>query len=496
MYPKQITRKTIVAGKISQSANPRNSSVNKPLLNTALKRRNNLEIPLSDDNSNMKMSKMISSTYSVGDYGALEELPSLESVNDTLYPDFFCRKCNQCRVKCNFNNPMLDRKNIQLKTQHLTEITNQLSKPSFYKILNSEMIREMFKMVKSNVFRTFPPIPILVTVPLLGDELAYNIFESSWPHLELIYNIIIKFLENPLCDISLLQTIINEKDINRFFSNLNSPDQRERNCLKQLIHRFYLRFVHFRPYIRQVINHHFYTFISEKTFFFGINELLETMIPIINGYSVPFKEEYLQFYHCILLPLHSSDYLYSFHENLTTCVTIYLQKSMALCRDYLKALLIQWPVSSTIKELLFVGFIEQLFDYITDDIFVEIMKPLTKHMCFLIISNNFRVSESAMLLWKNDRFVELISSNHQVLFPYICPALYKTGMNHWSSVIKNIAVSVIRICMDSMPPEEAASFNKQVKNNEVKSMKKLQTKKQIWLYIEKLAFEQDNNQTL
>jgi serine/threonine-protein phosphatase 2A regulatory subunit B' len=270
--------------------------------------------------------------------------------------------------------------------------------------------------------------------------------------------------------------------IARFLMLFNASDQRERDALKMVLHRLYLKFVQQRPLIRQAIQHIFYTYIYETRYFSGITELLEIMISIINGYAVPLKQEHIDFLKNILLPLHTSYYLHLFHSNLFFCVMQYVQKDPSLIPMVIKELLRLWPIWCSLKELLFITNIGKLVDMASEEQFVGLSVPLFHKIGQCITSNNFQVSEAGMLLWKNDRFVQFTTVHAKDLFPIICPYLYKTGTNHWNTAIKNLAVSVIRICMETSPAVFEA-FSKTMKAQEQVEMERMTMQKSTWKMV-------------
>lgn len=492
MPPRTVVRRSVITqkmgNKVAQSANPRAAVPSLLKLNQVLKKRQNLVTPHSEGQANIKYDRYISSTYSVGDYGQIEELPELESVEPSEYNNLFRKYLMQCKVKCNFSNQLADIKNINMKTKFLNSIVRQVSTPDFIKIVDKDTLVEFFMMLKSNIIRYAPPIPDLARVPMMGDDITDTIKEASWPHLELVYKCFQCFLENPKMDPKTFVDNITPTFLHRLIALFNTPDIRERTVLKLLVHRIYLRFNVHRPAIRAEMQNCLFTFLFEEKFFCGVNEILEIFMSIINGYSVPLKQEHLRFFHSILLPLHGSDYYHSFADNLAICIGQYVQKDASLMVDFFKGLLQYWPKSSTVKEVMFIEQLDHILEVISDEQFDEIRTRLFDKIGDLVQSNAFRVSEAAMILWRNDRFVELSIKYSNEILPIICPRLYATGMQHWNAAIKNLAVSVIRICMDSVSQEESAQFNQSVKNNEETSQAALQMKKQTWLAIENMAF--------
>ena len=493
MPPRTVMRRSVLAqkigAKVAMSANPRAAVPSLMKLSQVLKKRQNLTVPQSEEQSNMKFSKFITSTYSVGDYGQIDELPGFDDLQPAAYNELFRKYVMQCKIKCNFIDQVSDVKNINLKTQYLKEIINQVKTVEFYKIVDQQSLKEFFNMFKSNVIRYTPPIPPLAKVPMMGDDITDNILEASWPHLELVYQSFQTFLEAPKMDPKTFIDNITQPFLHRLIGLFSTFDQRERNVLKLLVHRLYLRFNAMRPTIRQEMQNILYTFLFEEKFFCGINEILEIFMSIINGYAVPLKQEHLVFFRKILIPLHSSDYYHIFSENLAMCIGQYIQKDPSLMVDFFNGLISLWPRQSAVKEIMFIEQLDHILEVLTDEQFEAIKTKLVNKIGELVQSNAFRVSEAAMLLWRNDRFVELCIKYANDVLPLVCPCLYNTGMSHWNSGIKNLAVSVIRMCMETVNQEDSAAFNQTIQKNDEDAKAQLQRKKQIWLEIENQAFE-------
>ena len=479
---KKISVKSNTGKAVTGKAAGRGAGANAANANQVLKNRPVMTLPRAEMDQEIGLTKLVSSVYSRDQYGQIEDLPLLSSVSEDNFNELMKRKLQQCRIICDFVNPMGDLPNKQKKTMYLSEILDHISQPRYFKLFEPETFKEFFSMLKVNIIRAFPPIPALAKVPMIGDDINDTIYESAWPHLELVYQIFQRFLESSLMDPNQFVSYIDAPFIAEFLNQFNSTDQRERDALKMVLHRMYLKFVQQRPLIRQAIQHVFYTYIYETRYFCGILELLEIMISIINGYAVPLKQEHKDFLIRILLPLHTSYYLHLFHQNLFYCVMQYIQKDQSLIPIILKELLKLWPVWCSMKELIFVTELGKILEMVSEEQFVGLMEPLFRKIGQCITSNNFQVSEAGMLLWKNDKFVQLTTAHAKELFPIICPDLYKTGTNHWNTPIKNLAVSVIRICMETSPAVFEA-FSKTMKAQEQQELEKMMNVKATWKMV-------------
>ena len=62
-------------------------------------------------------------------------------------------------------------------------------------------------------------------------------------------------------------------------------DPRERDYLKTTLHRIYGKFLSLRPFIRRAMSEIFFHYVYETERHNGINELLEILGSIINGFG-------------------------------------------------------------------------------------------------------------------------------------------------------------------------------------------------------------------
>jgi hypothetical protein len=107
-------------------------------------------------------------------------------------------------------------------------------------------------------------------------------------------------------------------------------------------------------FIRKSINMIFYRFIYETERHNGIAELLEILGSIINGFALPLKDEHKMFLLRALLPLHKVHHVSMYHQQLSYCVTQFVEKDPDLSEQVLKYILSFWPRTFSAKEVRFV----------------------------------------------------------------------------------------------------------------------------------------------
>lgn len=482
---KQPPGLAVKLGKTPMSANPRVIERS----NLILKNRQRLCTPRSDMLQTMGIQKMITSSYAATNYGVMQQLPELSGVPPNNYNDVMRKKLKECCTICNFGDPKADVKNKQTKSKYLSEIHEHIQSSRYFQLIDGETFDALFEMIEKNIFRDLPPVPPLSKVPFFGDDIKDSLLEASWPHLDTVYQIFMRFLESQQLVVAQHMKRFDDHFLTKFFGLFNSTDPRERESLKNILHRLYMKFNQIRPKMRAIMQQIFFTFLYDTKFFNGINELLEFYVSIINGFTVPIKPSNLKFLTQILIPLHSSDYYQSFQENLFYCIIQYIEKDSTLIPFVIHSMLRYWPNNSW-KALLFLSELSTLIDSMTEDQFKVVMIEVFSVISRCIESPSFQISETAILLWKSDNFIILFAQYATNLFPMVIPSLYRAGKYHWNAAIKNIAISVLRICMQ-VAPEVYDQVYKALEEIEKINNQKITQERGAWNELQQQAADFD-----
>lgn len=111
-----------------------------------------------------------------------------------------------------------------------------------------------------NLFRTLPP-PSNPNGAEFDPEEDEPTLESSWPHLQIVYELFLRFLESPDFQPNIAKRHIDSQFVLRVLDLFDSEDPRERDFLKTVLHRIYGKFLGLRAFIRKQINNVFYRFV-------------------------------------------------------------------------------------------------------------------------------------------------------------------------------------------------------------------------------------------
>ncbi|CAK9304468.1 unnamed protein product [Gordionus sp. m RMFG-2023] len=427
-----------------------------------------------------------SSRYNLNSLTELKPLPLFKDTPQTEHQDLFVKKLQQCCVIFDFMDPMSDLKSKEVKRACLNELIDYVTNSRG--ILSEPVYQEVIRMIEVNIFRTLPPTENQDYDPDEDDPAQ----EASWPHIQLVYDFFLRFLESPDFQPTIGKKYIDQKFVMKLMDLFDSEDPRERDCLKTVLHRIYGKFLGLRAFIRKQINNIFLRFIYETEKFNGISELLEILGSIINGFAQPLKTEHKQFLSKILIPLHKTRPLAMFHPQVAYCVVQFLEKDPTLTETVVKGLLKYWPKTSSQKEVMFLGELEEILGVIEPVQFPKIEVPLFKQIAKCIASPHFQVAERALMMWNDDYILSLIEENNQTIMPIMFPSLYRISKEHWNQNIVGMVFNVLKNFMD-MNSTLFDTLTTNYKNERNKEKQKEKEREETWQKLEALSIDTDHH---
>ncbi|XP_024983909.1 serine/threonine protein phosphatase 2A 57 kDa regulatory subunit B' beta isoform-like [Cynara cardunculus var. scolymus] len=373
--------------------------------------------------------------------GTVEALPLFRDVPVSERQQLFYRKCRVCRFQFDFSDTLKMAREKEIKRMNLVELVDYVQSGSG-KITEGNQ-EEMIQMISVNIFRCLPPSSHEHTGSEnieTDEEEPY--LDPSWLHLQLIYELLLRYVVSSDTDAKVAKRYINHSFVLKLLDMFDSEDPREREYLKTVLHRIYGKFMVHRPFIRKAINNIFYRFIYETQRHNGIGELLEILGSIINGFALPMKEEHKLFLVRALIPLHKPKPIAMYHQQLSYCITQFVEKDNKLADTVIRGLLKYWPVTNCQKETLFLGELEEILEATQAAEFQRCMVPLFRKIGRCLNSPHFQTAERALFLWNNEHIVSLIAQNRNVILPIIFESLEKNVESHWNQVVHGLTVNV------------------------------------------------------
>ncbi|KXS15101.1 B56-domain-containing protein [Gonapodya prolifera JEL478] len=424
-----------------------------------------------------------SSRFHVTEKVELEKLLSFKDVTPAERQELFIKKIQQCNVIFDFTDAAADLKGKEVKRQTLTELVEFLTNNRG--IVTDPVYSEVISMFSINLFRPLPP-QVNPSGDAFDPEEDEPVLELAWPHLQIVYEFFLRFIEHPDFNTNVAKKFIDQHFILQLLDLFDSEDPRERDFLKTTLHRIYGKFLNLRAFIRRSINNVFFQFIYESEKHNGIAELLEILGSIINGFALPLKEEHKVFLTRVLIPLHKARSLSLYHPQLAYCVVQFLEKDPSLTEEVVLGLLRFWPKVNSPKEVMFLNEMEEILDVIEPTEFQKIQDPLFKQIARCVASPHFQVAERALYYWNNDYIINLIQDNATVILPIMFSSLYRNSKTHWNRTIHGLVYNALKLFMEISPKLFDECTNKYKLTRQFER-KKLKEREEMWMKVEHLA---------
>ncbi|KAE8678770.1 Serine/threonine protein phosphatase 2A 59 kDa regulatory subunit B' zeta isoform [Hibiscus syriacus] len=411
---------------------------------------------------------------------AVEPNLAFNDVSNPQKPNLFISKLNLCCEVCNSSDPGKTTTEQDLKRQTLIELVDFVS--SGCAKFNEPAIAAMCKMCAINLFRVFPPKYRSNTASGEVDD-EEPMFDPGWSSLQLVYDLLLQFIGYNSLDVKVAKKYMDHSFILRLLDLFESEDPRERDCLKTILHGIYGKFTVHRPFIRKAVSNIIYSFLYETERHSGIGELLEIFGSIISGFALPLKEEHKMFLCRALIPLHKPKSVGAYHQQLTYCVVQFVDKDPKLANSVITGLLKYWPVTNSQKELMFISELEEILEMTSMADFQKIMVPLFLRIACCLNSFHYQVAERAHMLWNNERVLNLIRHNRQVIFPLVFPALERNSRNHWNQTVLNLTKNT-RKTLFEMDEELVAACERKLEEENSHLNEATEKRKLTWERLE------------
>ncbi|GMJ08210.1 hypothetical protein like AT3G26020 [Hibiscus trionum] len=418
-----------------------------------------------------------------------EALPAFKDVPASERQNLFIKKLNLCSVVFDFTDPTKHLKEKEIKRQMLLQLVEDVTSANGK--FSDAVLQEIVKMVSANLFRSLNTQPrenkVVEGLDLEEEEPS---MDPSWPHLQIVYEFLLRFIASPETDAKLAKRYVDQSFITKLLGLFDSEDPREREYLKTILHRIYGKFMAHRPFIRKAINNIFFRLIFETEKHNGIAELLEILGSIINGFALPLKEEHKVFLVRVLIPLNKPKCLAMYHQQLSYCITQFVEKDCKLADTVIRGLLKYWPITNSSKEIMFLNELEEVLEATQPTEFQRCMIPLFHQIARCLNSLHFQVAERALFFWNNDYIENLIIQNRKVILPIIFPALEKNARNHWNQAVHSLTLNVRKIFYD-LDPDLFKECLLKFQENESKEDETKAKHQNTWKRLEELAENKD-----
>jgi serine/threonine-protein phosphatase 2A regulatory subunit B' len=385
------------------------------------------------------------------------------TIEKQLPKEVFIKKLQISSTIFDFSDDLKDQKGKAERLEALQELKDMLNEVKYLNMYFIPHIELVFEMIQKCLFR-----PLIVVKRQKsessesGKEEDEVYRDPGWTHYQGIYEIFLKIVINDSTDVKNLKMLVNVSFIHNLIELLNSEESREREYIKTILHRLYVKIIPRRKIIRKAMSEVFLAMIHEDKKFNGANELLEILSSLISGFAVPLREEHVSFFKTILVPLHKVHNSQTFHEKLQRCSLLYFGKEPALVSDLLKGLLRYWPFGNSVKEGLFIDELNCVLEFHEVPDLEELVPSIMKRVFLCISGPHLQVSDRSMLFFEKEYFLTMVRNYKHIAFPLFVPIVVELAETHWYKIIQDSFV-VIKSALKEI---DSSLFEKVLTENE------------------------------
>lgn len=362
--------------------------------------------------------------------------------------------------------------NKEIKRRYLVDIAEYVS--SNKGVFNEQTFNPFMSMISANLLRSLP-VSNSTELYMYDAEDDEPFYEPLWPHLQVVYELLRKFVVSSDTDSKLARSCITVEFVTGMVELFNSEDVREREYLKTILHRIYGKVMPLRGAIRQAIMNVFHRVVYENQRHNGIGELLEILGSVINGFAIPLKEEHKVLLRKCLLPLHMPTSMPSYHEQLSFCVTQFVELEPALGGEVIQILIRHWPTTHTRKEVMLLGEIEEVLELTEVRKLENVIAPLFKRIGRCIESPHFQVAGRALFYWNNSYVVNLMNEYRTQIVPAVVGCLQR-NTTHWNSNVVSLSSNVqkqVAEADEGLYEKCCAQYEKEMREQQMKEEERM-----------------------
>jgi serine/threonine-protein phosphatase 2A regulatory subunit B' len=251
-----------------------------------------------------------------------------------------------------------------------------------------------------------------------------EVLDPAWPHLHVVYELLLRFAVSRDGMPRETRRFMGRRFHSRLLALLQSADPRERDYVKTIMHGLYVRNMPVRVFLRQRMGDALLSVVHERRFHAGVSEILEILGSVVSGFAVPLRPDHLVLLGRVLMPLHTAPGFPTFHGELVTVLSLFLEKDpSSTVNVIMRGLVRVWPWQSSSKIVLLLNELEDFLDQTPPAEFARVSEQLLRVLARCMQSSHLQVAERALRLWNNQYFMSLVAQQRVCIFPVVYRAL-------------------------------------------------------------------------
>ena len=257
-----------------------------------------------------------------------------------------------------------------------------------------------------------------------GENENREVLDPAWPHLHVVYELLLRFAVSRDGMPRETRRFMGRRFHSRLLALLQSADPRERDYVKTIMHGLYVRNMPVRVFLRQRMGDALLSVVHERRFHAGVSEILEILGSVVSGFAVPLRPDHLVLLGRVLMPLHTAPGFPTFHGELVTVLSLFLEKDpSSTVNVIMRGLVRVWPWQSSSKIVLLLNELEDFLDQTPPAEFARVSEQVLRVLARCMQSSHLQVAERALRLWNNQYFMSLVAQQRVRIFPVVYRAL-------------------------------------------------------------------------
>lgn len=383
--------------------------------------------------------------------------PTQANLSSTLL-----KKLELVKQPLDFNNPDKQLKEKSDRLAIISELSQALSDQNLTNTVIVPNFEAIFQAIETSIFRPLPPDQQVGPAEDMQENRAEEPEPVWWPHVQPVYELLLQLVMNESLDHKLLKVVVSARFMTEYMTLFDAAYDREREYVKNILHRLYAKIVPRRKMIRKMVTDTFSSLIHERVKLNGCAELLDIMAAIISGFAVPLREEHIKFHNSVIVALHKVQSSTQFHQELLRCSMLFVSKDPSLAIDLMKGLLRFWPFANYQKETKFLQELYEVLDVVEVGKIEPILPQLFKQVTKCIASPHLQVADQALCFFENEFFLSLVRKYKNIALPTLVPVINHFADTHWHKLLQDSLCAVRQMLKDI----DTSAFDKIIKNKE------------------------------
>lgn len=386
-----------------------------------------------------------------------------------------------CKVKVDFSN-IQTMNHRSKKADYLTRVFNNVSNIQSFRNLSEELRKEIFKMVKVNLIREIPPIPL--TIIYADSKIPIN--TNDWMHISIIHRILYSFVSNS--ETSSLKELLTKDFIEDFVGLFESPDPKETLAVENFVVLVFDTVAGYRQMVFQAILKQILKYRDNDKIYPCVAPCLRFMLHFLKSQQLPLKSPFFGLYKSIIFPLISTKMSSEFFLQFNQVAEFFVTQDKSLSTWSLKEMVKYWPMTDSNKECAFINHFGFIVSHIPPDDILECGQMIFKILHKSLFSYNFKVNAAALSLLSNKSFLVVFSPFFSQLVPVIMPGVDRCSQ-HWNQIVQKSATDAARVIV-SANPDISQKFDKaKIEKDEQENREK---SKNNWMTVLSAASKNDS----